>query len=67
MNGNCGPATEGKVSCERGSMVHGPSSKPVLTFFYLFFFSFFNLKLPITLFSYFVIQFKIKTFEKKKI
>ena len=48
----------------------GPSSRPLLTCFYFgfFFFSFFNsnlLKLPIMPFSYFVIQFNIKTFEKK--
>ena len=45
--------------------MHGPSSRPVLTCFdFSFFFSSFNLKLPITLFSYFVIQFNFKTFEK---
>ena len=45
--------------------VHGPSSRPALTFFFLVFFSFFlNLKLPIMLFSYLVIQFNIKTFGK---
>ena len=48
--------------------VHGPSSRPVLTFFYFRFFFpflFLNLKLPIMPFSYFVIQFSIKTFGKK--
>ena len=34
--------------------------------FCFFLFSFFNLKLPIMPFSYFVIQFNIKTFGKKK-
>ena len=40
---------------------------PYWPFLILFFFSFifFNLKLPITLFFYFVVQFTIKTFEKK--
>ena len=33
-------------------------------FLFLFLFSFFNLKLPIMPFSYFVIQFNIKTFGK---
>ena len=44
-----------------------PSSRPVLTFFFLLvFFSFsVNLKLPIMPFSYFVIQFSIKAFVKK--
>ena len=42
MDGNCGLQTEVKASCECGSMVHGPSSRPVVTFFTLvFFFSFF--------------------------
>ena len=44
------------------------SSWPVLTFFYFNFFFpflFFNLNLPIMLFSYFRIQFNIKTFEKQ--
>ena len=43
--------------------LNGPSSRPVLTFFILvfFFISFFNLKLPIMPFSYFVIQY-IKRF-----
>ena len=46
---------------------HGPTSRPVLTFFILVFFLFFflNLKLPIIPCSYFVIQFNIKTFGKK--
>ena len=43
--------------------VHGPSSGPLLTFFYFSVF-FLNLKLPIMLFSHFVIQFNIKTFGK---
>ena len=57
------------MSCERDFILWGPSSRPELTLFYFkFFYSFFfNLKLPIILFSYFVIQFDIKTFEKKKI
>ena len=47
--------------------VHGPSLRPILTFFILVFFSFLlsNLKLPIMPFSYFVIQFHIKTFGEK--
>ena len=45
--------------------VNGPSSRPVITFFLVFFpFLFFNLKLPIMPFSYFVIQFNSKTFGK---
>ena len=46
--------------------VYGPSLRH-LPFFILVYFSFlfFNLKLPIMLFSYFVIQFNIKTFGKK--
>ena len=48
--------------------VHRHSSRPVLTFFILVFFSlFFNLKLPIMSFSYFVIQFNIKTFGKNSL
>ena len=47
-----------EVSCDRDSMIHGPSSMPVPTLFY-FIFIFFKM-----LFSYFVIQFNIKTFEK---
>ena len=71
MDGSCGPQTEIKLSYERGSML------VLLTFvcmdlfeahtdlfFILVFFSFLflNLKLPIMPFSYFVIQFNIKTF-----
>ena len=60
MDGNCGPLTEVKVSCGRGSMVERfRSSRPVMILFY---FIFLNLKLPIVPFSYFVIQFNIKTF-----
>ena len=51
--------------------VHGPSSRPVPTFFFnfsfLFFSFFFNLKLPIMPFSYFVIQFNIKKHEKNMV
>ena len=49
--------------------VHGPSSRPVLTFFILvLFFSilfFLNLKLLIKPFSYFITQYNIKTFLEK--
>ena len=46
---------------------HGPSIVRSLywPFFILVFFFFFNLKLPIMPFSYFVMQFNIKTFGKK--
>ena len=63
-------STEVNVSCEHRRNfdfhVHGPSSRPVLTFFYFSFFSFLflNLKLPIMLYFYLVIQFNIKTYGK---
>ena len=73
MDGNCVGGSECRASMAPSVhgrtfdfRVHGPSSRPVLTFFYfiLFFsFFFFNLKLPIMPLSYFVIQFNIKTFE----
>ena len=62
---------EVKVFCKRGLIhgrtfdfrVHGPSSRPRIDLFVFLPFSFFfNLKLLIMPFSYFVIQFDIKTF-----
>ena len=46
-------------------LVRGPYWTFFILAFFFFSFLFFNLKLPITPFFYFVIQFNIKTFEKK--
>ena len=77
VDGNCG-TVDGSESVLRAWLygrtfdfrVHEPSSRPVLTFLFIYFlfFFFFNLKFPIMPLSYFVIQFLIlKHLEKNMI